>query len=172
MGTQTRCQTVSSFFCRDIALVRLRESARNGTCCRIIPLATTIFGTFQESASSCSTGVPRSTRLPLFVVELAYAEGMEELATSSRKSACADPSDLIVCHPSENEFHKRLEVCPSSKSERQSRMRTFQSNMSACTNLGGIKTLAVSPKKSEEVCRRARLFLAAGQPVEMIQAVC
>ncbi|CAM9285898.1 unnamed protein product [Ectocarpus sp. 6 AP-2014] len=64
----------------------------------------------RESASSRSTGVSRSTRLPLFVVELAYAEGMEELATSSKKSTCADPSDLIVCHPSENEFHKRLEV--------------------------------------------------------------
>lgn len=48
-------------------------------------------------------------RLPLFVVEIAYAEGIEELAISSKRT-CADLSELVVYHPSETEFHTRLEV--------------------------------------------------------------
>lgn len=53
-----------------------------------------------------------SVRLPLFVVEIAYADGIQELATSS-KIASVDPSELVVFHPSENEFHTRLEVSSS-----------------------------------------------------------
>lgn len=64
---------------------------------------------FQESTSSRS-GALQNTRPPLFVVEVAYAEGIEELAISS-KNAYADPSDLVVFYPSETEFHTRLEVC-------------------------------------------------------------
>lgn len=63
----------------------------------------------QESASSHS-GVFKNMRLPMFVVDIAYADGIEELATYS-KSTCADLSDLVVFHPSETEFHTRLEVC-------------------------------------------------------------
>jgi len=51
----------------------------------------------------------KSVRLPLFVVEIAYAGGIQELATSS-KISCVDPSELVVFQPSENEFHTRLEV--------------------------------------------------------------
>lgn len=65
--------------------------------------------TFQESTPSRS-GVLQNIRPPLFVVEIAYAEGIEELATSS-KNACGDPSQLVVFHPSETDFHTRLEVC-------------------------------------------------------------
>lgn len=73
------------------------------------PIRKTTLLTFQESTSSRS-GVPKNLRIPLFVVEIAYAEGIEELATSS-KSTCADVSELVVFHPSETEFHTRLEVC-------------------------------------------------------------
>lgn len=65
----------------------------------------------QESTSSGSE-VLKNKRLPLFVVDIAYAEGVEELAASS-KNVCADPSELVVFHPSETEFHTRLEVCSS-----------------------------------------------------------
>lgn len=74
-----------------------------------VPMPQTTPVTFQESTSSRS-GVLKKTRLPLFVVEIAYAEGVEELATSS-KSTCVDPSELIAFHPPETEFHTRLEVC-------------------------------------------------------------
>lgn len=63
----------------------------------------------QEPTSCHSGGALKSMRLPLFVVNLAYAEGIEELTTSS-KNAFVDPSELIVVNPSENEFHTRLEV--------------------------------------------------------------
>lgn len=74
--------------------------------------APTISATIQESTSCRSGGTLKSVRLPLFVVEIAYAEGDEELATSS-KNAFVDPSELVVVNPSENEFHTRLEVCSS-----------------------------------------------------------
>ena len=65
--------------------------------------------------SSRGAGMP-STRLPLFVVEIAYAEGVEELAGSS-KGVWEDPSELITFTPSENEFHTRLEVRQSPRSK-------------------------------------------------------
>lgn len=57
-------------------------------------------------------------RLPLFVVEIAYAEGIEELTSS--KYAFVDPSELIVVNPSENEFHTRLEASFSLSKRRNS----------------------------------------------------
>lgn len=65
--------------------------------------------TLQELESSRDTGVPRSTRLPLFVVEIAYTEGVEEMAGSSAR-IWEDLSELVTFSPSENEFHTRLEV--------------------------------------------------------------
>ncbi len=53
-----------------------------------------------------------SVRLPLFVVEITYADGIQELGASS-KIASVDPSELMVFQPSENEFHTRLEVSSS-----------------------------------------------------------
>lgn len=62
----------------------------------------------QESVSSHSRML-QSVRLPLFVVEIAYVEGVEGMAASS-KTAWVDPSELMQFLPTENEFHTRLEV--------------------------------------------------------------
>lgn len=63
----------------------------------------------QGAVSSRSYGKLKSTPPPLFIVELAYAADIDELATSSN-NVQADPSELVVFHPSEDEFHTRLEV--------------------------------------------------------------
>lgn len=87
----------------------------------------------QESAPSRS-GVLKNMRLPLFVVEIAYAEGIEELATSS-KSTCADLSELVAFRPSETEFHTRLEVCFATSTCKLGTMQAFpklQSSKGAC----------------------------------------
>lgn len=74
-----------------------------------------MFSTLQESMPCRSGGVLKSVRLPLFAVDIAYAEGVEEVTTSS-KNTFVDVSEMIVVSPSENDFHTRLEVCsPLSK---------------------------------------------------------
>ncbi|CAM9257500.1 unnamed protein product [Scytosiphon promiscuus] len=61
------------------------------------------------ASSSRGIGKLKSAQPPLFIVELLYAEGIDELATSSN-NVQADPSGLVLFRPSENEFHTRLEV--------------------------------------------------------------
>lgn len=63
----------------------------------------------QNYLSSQQVGKSKGVRLPLFEVELAYVEGIEELAAASRNPT-ADPSELMLIYPPENEFHTRLEV--------------------------------------------------------------
>lgn len=63
----------------------------------------------QNSEEFPAEGTARNVRLPLFEVELAYIEGMDESAASS-KTVASDLSELINFHPPENEFHTRLEV--------------------------------------------------------------
>lgn len=104
----------------------------------------------QESASSHTRilrdeedgngGVFKNMRLPMFVVDIAYADGIEELATYS-KGTCADLSDLVVFHPSETEFHTRLEVCFATSAFKRRNIASIpsqevnlHSTKKACTN--------------------------------------
>lgn len=61
----------------------------------------------QESRSLVPDGTERRICLPLFVVDLAYTEAMEPSCGSM-----VDLPKVIRFHPTEEEFHTRLEVGP------------------------------------------------------------